>query len=177
MTTVDTLKYPIGRFRSNQELTSAERNTCISEIEACPALLEAAVQGLSADQLQTPYREGGWTVQQLVHHIFDSHVNAYIRFRLALTETNPRITAYKEAEWAKLSDSERVPASVSLALVKGLHLRWVVMLNSMSDNDFARTLDHPENGLMTLNTMVQLYAWHGKHHVRHITALRERMGW
>jgi len=177
MTDLEILRYPTGRFKVNKELTVEGRNQCIADISACPLSLQQAVLGLTSDQLKTPYREDGWSVQQLVHHVFDSHVNAFIRFRLALTEVNPRITAYNENDWAFLADSVSVPADVSVKLVEGLHLRWVVMLNSMSDSDFAENLDHPENGLMSLNTMLQLYAWHGKHHVRHITALRERKKW
>jgi hypothetical protein len=118
----------------------------------------------------------GWTVRQLIHHMFDSHANAYIRFRLALTEHEPKITAYNEAAWAELEDSFSVPVSVSLDLLDGLHVRWVATLRSMSSEDFARNLDHPEIGLVDLDTMLQLYAWHGLHHVAHITSLKERMG-
>jgi uncharacterized damage-inducible protein DinB len=177
MSDLDALRFPTGRFKRLPSITSAQRDELIERIATCPANLAAAVEGLTEGQFATPYREGGWTVSQLVHHIFDSHVNAFIRFRLALTEDNPRITAYDENAWAHLHDSLSVPAQISLDLVTGLHNRWVSMLGAMTDEDFKRTLEHPENGPMTLDTMLQLYAWHGVHHVAHITSLRERNGW
>lgn len=154
-----------------------QRLEWIRRIEQCPELVANAIKGLTTAQLDTPYREGGWTVRQVVHHLFDSHVNAFIRFRLALTEDHPRVTAYNEAAWAKLPDSIQMEPEVSVRLLEGLHQRWVVMLRALKDADFERTLDHPENGSMSLDKMLQNYAWHGDHHVGHITALRERNGW
>jgi uncharacterized damage-inducible protein DinB len=170
-------RYPVGRFSFRPDVTGADRTAWIDAIADAPAALRAAVDGLSGAQLDTPYREGGWTVRQVVHHVFDSHCNAFIRFRLALTEENPRITAYDEAAWAELPDSIDVPAAVSLDLVDGLHRRWVSMMRHMDTTAWARTLQHPENGPMTLDRMLQLYAWHGKHHVAHITVLRQQNGW
>ena len=176
MSSIEGLKYPIGRF-SNVVLSSSEQRLAFIEtIEACPSNLRASARSLSDVQLDSCYREDGWTVRQLIHHMFDSHANAYIRFRLALTEHEPKITAYNEAAWAELEDSFSVPVSVSLDLLDGLHVRWVATLRSMSSEDFARNLDHPEIGLVDLDTMLQLYAWHGLHHVAHITSLKERMG-
>ena len=170
-------RFPVGRFSPRPELTDADRSALIDAIAEAPAALRAAVDGLSDAQLDTPYREGGWTVRQVVHHLFDSHCNAFIRIRLALTEDNPVITAYDEAAWAKLPDSFDVPASVSLDLVEGLHLRWVSMMRHMTAQEWARTLRHPENGPMTMDRMLQLYAWHGRHHVAHITSLRAQKDW
>jgi len=177
MSDLELLRYPTGRFKRQPSISDLERADLITAIAACPDALAQAVDGLSEAQLDTPYREGGWTARQLVHHIFDSHANAFIRFRLALTEDNPRISAYDENAWAHLADSQLVSADVSVKLVAGLHHRWVVMLNGMSEHQFTRTLEHPENGPMSLDAMLQLYAWHGLHHVRHLTALRERNNW
>jgi len=177
MSNLEQLKYPIGPF-SNVDLSSQEdRKPFIDELEACGFNLRRSVEGLTDEQLDTPYRESGWTLRQVVHHMFDSHANAYIRFRLALTENEPRITAYNEADWAELNDTFSVPVSVSLDLIDGLHIRFVATIRNMTQEDFARNLDHPEIGLVNLDTMLQLYAWHSRHHVAHITSLRERMGW
>lgn len=177
MSDLENLKYPVGRFKANLSMSEALRMACIEDIAACPEHLAEALNGLSTAQFDTPYREGGWTVRQLVHHLFDSHANAYIRVRLALTEENPRINAYDQNEWAHLPDSLSAAPEISVALLRGLHQRWVMTLNAMSVDQFKRTLEHPENGRMTLDVVLQIYAWHGRHHVRHITALRERMGW
>ena len=174
---LETLRYPVGRFEPAGRIPSGERAAFLDSIAATPARFRAAVAGLSDAQLDTPYREGGWTVRQLIHHMPDSHVNAYVRFKLALTEDNPRIKAYEEAEWAKLEDSRTTPVETSLTLLDTLHQRWDRLLRSMPDEDFQRTLDHPEMGALSLDTMTRLYEWHGRHHVAHVVRLRERMGW
>lgn len=171
------LRYPIGRFAPVRPLDAAGRLAAIDAIAAAPAALRAAVEGLSDAQLDTPYRSGGWTVRQVVHHVPDSHVNSYVRFRKALTEDAPLVVAYDEAAWAHLFDARTLPIGVSLALLDALHERWVVLLRSFADEDWQRAFQHPEHGLISLETNLQLYAWHGRHHVAHITALRERMGW
>jgi len=174
---LEALRYPIGRFEPAGAIPTAERVRFLDSIASAPARLRAAVTGLTDRQFDTPYREGGWTVRQLVHHVPDSHLNAYIRFKLALTEDNPRIKTYEEAEWAKLDDSRTTPVEVSLKLLEMLHDRWDRLLRSMSDADFQRTLDHPEWGALSLDSMLRLYEWHGRHHVAHVTKLRKRMGW
>lgn len=171
------LRYPIGRFSPRKGLTADELKALIRQIAEAPALLKKAVQGLNDAQLDTPYREGGWTVRQVVHHVPDSHLNSYIRFKLAMTEEHPTIRPYDEAAWARLHEAQSGPVEMSLTLLEQLHKRWVVFLESMRPADFLRTLNHPENGTMTLETMLQLYAWHGKHHTAHITSLRQRMNW
>ena len=158
-------------------VAESEHPRMIAEIAATPGALRSAVAGLSRDQLETPYRPGGWTVKQVVHHLPDSHLNAYARFKLALTEDEPTIKTYDEAKWAELSDSQRVPVEVSLDLLDALHMRWVTLLRGMDAADYRRGLNHPERGLMTLSQLLGLYAWHGRHHVAHITALRSREGW
>jgi len=170
-------RYPIGKFTRIAAPTDSDRSGWIDQIEATPANLRAAVAGLNDEQLDTPYREGGWTVRQLAHHMADSHMNAYVRVRLALTEENPTIKAYEEDRWAELSDAKSAPIEPSLDLLENLHRRWVLLLRSLGADDFARTLVHPVNGPMTLDTVLGIYAWHGRHHVAHVTALRERMGW
>jgi DinB superfamily len=171
------LRYPIGPFQDDGPHTDEQRQRLIDQIEAAPAKLRAAVEGLSSLQLDTPYRPGGWTVRQVVHHLPDSHLNSYIRFRLALTEDEPTIKPYYEDRWAELEDARHAPTDISLALLESLHRRWVLLLRSLSAQDFTRTFIHPELGLVTLDKNVSLYAWHGRHHVAHITALRQRMGW
>ena len=171
------LRYPIGNFSYDGAMTDARRAACVARIAAAPAALRAAVAGLSDAQLDTPYRPGGWTVRQVVHHVPDSHLNAYCRFKLALTEDNPSIKPYDEAAWAKVADTARTPLEVSLALLDALHTRWVVLLESMTSADFARPLQHPERGAITLDWMLQLYAWHGRHHAAHVMELRKRQGW
>jgi len=171
------LRYPIGTFKYEGELTEEGRRRAIDAIAEAPARLRAAVEGLAPQQLDTPYRPGGWTVRQLVHHLPDSHLNAYTRFKLALTEEEPTIKPYDEAQWANLADAQSAPPDISLALLEALHQRWVLLLKSLQPADFGRTLRHPERGVMTLDELLSLYAWHGRHHVAHITSLRERMGW
>jgi DinB superfamily len=171
------LRYPIGPFQYDGPYTDAQRQHLIDQIEEAPAKLRAAVEGLSAQQLETPYRPGGWTVRQVVHHLPDSHLNSYIRFRLALTEEEPTIKPYYEDRWAELDDARLAPIDISLTLLEALHRRWVLLLRALTSEDLARTFLHPELGLVSLDKNVSLYAWHGRHHVAHITSLRERMGW
>jgi len=171
------LRYPIGKFRYEGEMTEEARRRAIEEIAETPARLRAAVKGLTPPQLDTPYRPEGWTVRQVVHHLPDSHMNAYIRFKLALTEHEPTIKPYEQERWAQLEDTPKTPVEVSLALLDNLHERWVVLLRSFGPADFARTFRHPELGVVTLDKQLALYAWHGRHHVAHITSLRKRMGW
>jgi len=171
------LRYPIGKADIRPNITAAERAALIEQIAEAPRNLAVAVAGLDDAQLDTPYREGGWTIRQVVHHVPDSHMNAYIRTKWALTERNPTIKAYEESEWAKLPDSRNTPIEVSLSLLDALHRRWVTLLTSLREEDFARGWVHPSNGEVNLDWLVQLYAWHGRHHVAHITTLRQRMGW
>ena len=171
------LRYPIGRLREEGPLGEERRLELIAQVAETPERLRAAIHGLGHEQLDTPYRHGGWTVRQVIHHVPDSHMNAYVRFKLALTEESPTVRPYAEALWALLPDTGRTAPEVSLALLDALHKRWVILLRAMTAGDFARTLNHPEKGLLTLDQMLALYAWHGRHHVAHITALRERMGW
>ena len=173
---LERLRYPVGRFQPVTSAGDAKRTQWIEEIAALPAHLRAAVEGLEQSQLDTPYRDGGWTVRQVVHHVADSHVNAYVRLKLALTEDSPAIKPYEEQRWAELPDS-RLPVPVSLALLDALHERWVVLLRSMRDETFARTWVHPEHGTRDLDFLLQLYAWHSRHHVAHVTGLRARRGW
>jgi uncharacterized damage-inducible protein DinB len=171
-------RFPIGKFERRDELTPDERRARIDEIAAAPGLLREAVAGLTEEQLDTPYRDGGWTVRQVIHHLPDSHVNAYTRLKLALTEDDPTIRPYDEALWAGLEDSRQTPVEVSLTLLESLHARWVTLLRSLSDAEFRRTFRHPDHGGgLTVDWLVALYAWHGRHHVAHVTSLRERMAW
>jgi uncharacterized damage-inducible protein DinB len=158
-------------------LTPQERRSAVDAIAATPSALRAAVKGLTDAQLDTPYRPEGWTVRQLVHHVADSHMNAYTRFRLALTEDNPTIKPYDEAAWAELPDARSLPIGVSLDLLDRIHERLVHLLRATKDADFRRTLQHPENGPMTMDSLLAVYAWHGRHHTAHVTRLRERMKW
>ena len=154
-----------------------ERSEYINNIEQAPELLRAAVTGLSDQQLDTPYRPDGWTVRQVVHHLPDSHMNAYVRYRLALTEDEPTIKPYDEAQWAELIDAKTAPVEPSLTLLESLHSRWVTLLKSLQPTDWARTFRHPELGVVSLEKNLAIYSWHGRHHVAHITALRRRMAW
>ena len=172
----DDLRFPTGKFHFDPNVTPAGRAARVDAIRSTPPALQSAVRGLSAAQLDTPYRPGGWTIRQVVHHLGESHMNAFIRFKLALTETNPTIKPYDEDAWAKLKDAQS-PIEPSVALLDALHQRWVVLLEGLEPADFARPLQHPERGPMTLDSMLQLYSWHGPHHVAHITGLRQREGW
>lgn len=171
---LEELRYPIGRFDAARMTSS--RAAQMETLQELPARLREAVGGLTDAQLDTPYREGGWTVRQLVHHIADSHANAYIRFKLALTETDPTIKPYDEAAWAELADS-RLTIDPSLAILEGIHLRLVALLESLSESDFERTFQHPERGPTAIGVNVAVYDWHSRHHLAHITSLRQRMGW
>ena len=171
------LRYPIGDFQFSGQVTDNDRGRSIDIVENTPAKMRAAVKGLSDKQLDTPYRPGGWTVRQVVHHVPDSHLNAYIRFKLALTEDVPTIKTYDEHSWAKLEDSKSTPIETSLTLLESLHTRMTVLLRSLTSADFARQFNHPERGPMTIDSLLALYAWHGPHHVAHITGLRKREGW
>ena len=170
-------RYPIGKFSFDGPPDEQQRRTFIDDIEQTPAALRAAVQDLSPQQIETAYRDGGWTVRQVTHHVPESHMNAYIRFKLALTEEAPTIKPYMEDRWAKLSDVQATPLEVSLTLLDSLHNRWVYLLRSLEPQDWKRTFNHPELGLMPLDKNLALYAWHGRHHVAHITELRKKMGW
>lgn len=171
------LRYPIGKFARPSTLTAAERRTAIDDIAVAPARLREAVRGLDDRQLDTPYRPDGWTVRQVVHHVPDSHLNAYTRFKLALTEQTPVIKPYDEDAWVRTGDVRTTPIETSLVLVEALHDRWVRLLETVTPEEFERGLTHPVNGMMNLHQLLALYQWHGKHHVAHITALRERSGW
>jgi uncharacterized damage-inducible protein DinB len=173
---LDSLRYPVGKFKRSAA-TPAQRVASIAEIQVMPTNLRSAVAGLSDAQLESPYREGGWTVRQVVHHVADSHLNAYSRFRHALAEDWPIIYAYNEAKWASLADAQSAPLPLSLEMIDGLHARWVILLNSLSEADFEKGYVHPENGRQTLEQVVALYAWHGRHHTAHVADLRKRSKW
>jgi uncharacterized damage-inducible protein DinB len=172
----DNLRYPIGRFDRTEAVTPAMRAANLETLRQAPAKLRAAVNGLSDAQLDTPYREDGWTTRQVVHHLADSHANAYIRVKLALTEDWPTVKTYDEAAWAKLADS-REPITGSLAIIDALHARWLALLGSLTEADFQKGFVHPAMGRQTLDANLALYAWHSRHHTAHITNLRERKGW
>ena len=174
---MEDLRYPIGRLQRPDSLSDAERRSAIEAIAATPGNMRAAVRGLDDAQLDTPYRPGGWTVRQVVHHVPDSHLNAYIRFKWTLTEDTPAIKTYDEAAWATLDDSRTTPVETSLTMLDVLHDRWIRLLRSMAPADYSRKLIHPENGPMTLDAMLATYQWHGAHHVAHIVNLRKRNGW
>lgn len=169
------LRYPVGTFDRSAPLTPATRGPAIAEIAQLPARMRDAVAGLSEAQIDTPYRPGGWTVRQ-VHHVADSHLNAYIRLKLALTEDAPTIKPYDQDKWAELPDM-RLAVDLSLAILDGIHTRWVTLLRSFEPGQFSRTFNHPELGIVTIDGHLQMYAWHSRHHVAHITSLRQRKGW
>ncbi len=170
-------RYPIGKFDQSITVTIKMRNDFIKTIEALPLQLRMEVENLSQKQLDTPYRDGGWTIRQVVHHLPDSHINCYVRFKLALTEDNPQINTYEEHLWAELQDSFKTPIDVSLSLLESLHKRWAILLRSLTDKQFEKTFQHPEWGNITLSKTLALYAWHSKHHLAHITELKKKMGW
>ena len=175
---MEDLRYPIGQFRYDGEPDQHRREQWIEEIAATPANLRAAVAGLSPQQLDTPYRDKGWTIRQVVHHLPDSHLNAYTRIKLALTEDVPVIKPYEEARWAELPDGRTAPIELSLNLLESLHHRWVMLLRQLTPADFRRRFIHPQHGRpIELQETLALYAWHGQHHVAHITSLRHRMAW
>ena len=174
---MENLKYPVGHFDWSLDVSKAEREQAIRTIAAYPAKLRNAVSPLNDTQLDTPYRQEGWTVRQVVHHLVDSHMNAYIRFKLALTEDTPTIKPYDQAEWAKLPDNKLDPG-ISLVLIDGIHKRWVTIMDYMSETEWNRGFIHPEhNAFQELKKVAAMYAWHGEHHLAHITRLMERMGW
>ena len=166
---LDALRYPVGRFAAPATISAEDRARYIDEIAAAPAALRSAVKGMSEAKLNTPYRPGGWTIRQVVHHVPDSHLNAYIRMKLALTEDAPRITAYMEDRWAELPDSRDVPIETSLVLLESVQERWVALMRAMTDAQWQRVYVHPEQGRFPLDRQAALYAWHGRHHVAHIT--------
>ena len=171
------LRYPIGRGELEGEITPDWRREWIADIEDAPSLLRVAVEGLSEEQLDTPYREGGWTVRQIVHHLCDSNVNSYIRFKLAVTEEEPTVKTWDQTRWAELVDGRTAPVEVSLDLLGSLHMRWVMFLRSLSEPDFHQRFHHSESGIVTVEENIWGYSWHCRHHTAQITGLRERMGW
>lgn len=178
MSELEQLRFPIGHYEPQGTVTTEQRKQWIDDIGGLPGELAAAVEGLNDEQLDTPYRDGGWTLRQVVHHIADSHMNAYTRFKLAVTEDTPTIKPYYEDRWAELADSEHAPIGLSLQLIEALHARWTYFLGSVSPEQFDRDFVHPEHGRsMRLNYTLGMYSWHGKHHVAHITGLRNRKGW
>lgn len=170
-------RFPIGTFKMPEPVGASQRAEWIDTIAQTPARLRTAIQGLSEAQFDTPYREGGWTVRQVIHHVPDSHMNAYVRFKLALTEDEPTVKPYSEGAWARLTDSSATPLEVSLTLLEALHERWVILLRSLSEADWRRAYIHPEAGRVGLERALGMYAWHGAHHVAHITGLRQQQGW
>jgi hypothetical protein len=171
------LRYPIGEFSFDAGSAADNRVASIQAIEELPVRLRQAVAGFNEEQMRTPYRDGGWTIQQLIHHVADSHMNSLIRFKLALTEDKPTIKTYREDLWAETTDVTNVPAEISLKLLDALHERWFILLASLSDEAFSRELTHPEHGLVSLEFLTAMYAWHCRHHTAHITNLREKMSW
>jgi len=174
---LEKLKYPIDRYQVEDNIDKSSIENWITEIESLPQRLSEAVKGLSEKQLQTPYRPDGWTVQQVVHHIADSHMNAYIRFKLALTENNPLIKPYDEKLWAELPDSNLTDINVSLELINALHKRWTTLLRQLDEKELNKEFLHPESGMKKLKESISHYAWHGNHHLAHITSLKQRMNW
>jgi uncharacterized damage-inducible protein DinB len=170
-------RYPIGKFSYQGPPTPEHKRQYLDDIEQTPARLREAVRGLGEKQLDTPYREGGWTVRQVVHHVPDSHLNSYVRFKLALTEDVPTIKPYMEDRWAELPEAKQGPIDISLALLDALHQRWMLVLRGLTNGDWQRTFRHPDLGPMTLEKTLALYAWHGRHHIAHITELRRQKGW
>jgi uncharacterized damage-inducible protein DinB len=173
----DKVRYPVGEFGIDPEVTTSKRGRWLQQMAEMPAGLTAALSGLDDSQLGTPYREGGWTPRQVVHHLADAHMNGFVRFKLALTEDLPPIKTYEEALWAETADGRDAPVDASLRLLAALHERWTILLVSLSEPQFGRAFDHPQRGLMTIDKAIQLYAWHGIHHSAHITSLRARQGW
>lgn len=177
MTEPDKLRYPIGRFTPPVGNLKEDRDAFVETLRRAPERLRAAILGLSNAQLDTPYREGGWTVRQVVHHLADSHAYAYIRCKHALAEDWPTIKPYNESDWANLTESRTLPVEVSLAMLSGIHGRLVGLFESLTGPDFERGFIHPERGRVTLTTQLAIYAWHARHHTAHITSLRVRQGW
>lgn len=174
---MEDLRFPIGKFKYEGAITEEQKQSLLNDIAQTPANLRKAIQGLSDAQLDTEYRPGGWTVRQVVHHLPDSHMNSYVRFKLALTEDEPTVKTYAEDRWAQLADTTSTPIEISLTLLDSLHDRWVRLLRSLTPEQWKRTIRHPEFGLMSLEKTLAMYGWHGKHHVAHITELRKRNSW
>ena len=171
-------RYPVGKFEPRLSLTATERRKAIDTIAAAPRKMRDAIRGLDDQQLDTPYRDGGWTVRQVVHHVPDSHLNGYVRTKLALTEAMPTIKPYEEDAWAKLGDSRDTPIETSLTMLDSLHKRWETLLRSLEESDFQRKFRHPAyEDELTVDWILAMYDWHGRHHTAHITSLRERMRW
>lgn len=178
MTDDERRRYPLGRFDPTAELTDEARDEALAVLDTAPGRLREAVRGLDDEQMDTPYRDGGWTVRQVVHHLPDSHLNGYVRTRWALTEERPRIRTYDQAAWAELPDARTAPVGASLALLEAVHARWVRLLRDLGPAELSRSFVHPEGGPEgTVDTLIALYAWHSQHHTAHILGLRERMGW
>lgn len=171
------LRYPVGPFVAPATFAAADRAAAITTLAELPARMRLACAGLTEAQLDTPYRPGGWTVRQVVHHTADSHINAYLRTKFALSDDQPTIRPYPEAIWAEMADAKAAPVTMSLTLLDALHGRWVLLLGSLAAERFARTLLHPERGPMTIDDVLAMYAWHSRHHTAHVTALRDREGW
>ena len=171
------VRFPVGDFVIDPAVTDEKRRRWIAEMAQTPANLRVALAGLSDDQLNTHYREGGWTLRQVAHHLADAHINGFVRFKLALTEDNPLIKTYEETLWAETIDGREAPVELSLKLLEALHERWIILLDALRESDFAKSFGHPQRGVMTIDKAIQLYAWHGVHHTAHITRLRERKGW
>jgi len=177
MTQLEDLRYPVGKFSKPAISMAGIRGAHIQTLRQLPERLRGAFAGLTEPQLDTPYREGGWTARQVIHHVADSHANSYVRMKLALTEDWPTIKPYDEAAWAELPDARLLPVDISLDLVAALHKRWVLLLEALSDDDFRRGYVHPEGGRQNLAEVLALYDWHSRHHTAHIVNLRSRMGW
>ena len=173
---MEDLRYPVGKY-IEQPFSETQLKEWLLDIQSLPQQIEYAITNLDHHQQDTPYRDGGWTVKQVVHHVADSHMNAYIRFKLGLTEETPAIKPYDEARWAELQDASGLDIEVSLVLLDALHRRWIVFLKSLNEEQFKRIFHHPETGVMTMDRTLGLYAWHGRHHIAHIDSLRKRMGW
>jgi uncharacterized damage-inducible protein DinB len=174
---LDAIRYPIGKVKIVTDVTPADRTRWLEQIAAAPANLRAAVAALNEEQLSQRYREGAWTLRQVVHHLADEHLNAFGYFKKAATENDPVVNVYEEPLWAETNDARVAPVELSLDLLTALHARWVVLLNSLEEADFARTYVHGRRGKVSLDEGIQLYAWHGRHHTAHITSLRESKGW
>jgi len=168
----DALRFPVGKFAVVKESTDAMRTTWIDEISIAPDVISALADEMTPAQLQTPYRDGGWTAAQVVHHLADSHMNAYIRTRFALVQDDYTVQPYDENRWSQFPDAIDTDVTTSLSIIDGLHARWVTLLRSLTTADFARKLFHPERGPMTIDTLLQLYAWHGKHHAGHLRIVK-----
>ncbi len=177
MPTLEELRFPIGKFSRPEIVTPEQFDIFVNEIEQLPYDLRKSVAGLTDAQLDTPYRDGGWTVRQVTHHLFDSHINSYTRLKLTLTQDHPTIMPYNEATWAELNDAKFAPVELSLGMLDALHTRWGISLRTLTPEQRKRTFYHPESGVWRIDQNVAMYAWHGKHHVRHITGLRKRMEW